>query len=194
MTRGPSRTVVLPAALCIIGALCIGQAGWIHAKAWLAQRLIVDAFDRAVAGEPAPRPWPWADTEPVARLHLPGTADPLVVLSGASGRNLAFGPTHDPSSVRPGEPGNSIFAGHRDTHFAPLAGVSLGDTLLVERVDGRQARFTVRALDIVDSRRWRIRLDADQPMLLLVTCYPFDAVDPSGPLRFVVTAESSGEL
>ena len=170
------------------------QAGWIHAKAWLAQRLIADAFDRAVAGEHAARPWPWADTEPVARLHLPGASDPLVVLSGASGRNLAFGPTHDPSSVRPGEPGNSIFSGHRDTHFASLADLSLGDTILVEHADGGQARFTVRSLDVVDSTRWRIRLDADRPRLLLVTCYPFEAVDPSGPMRFVVTAETAGEL
>ncbi len=194
MTRRLPRSALLPAALCIIGGICVVQAGWIHAKGWLAQRLINDAFDRAVAGEHTARPWPWADTEPVARLHLPGAADALVVLSGATGRNLAFGPAHDKSSVKPGEPGNSIFAGHRDTHFAPLAGLRLGDAVLVERIDGTQARFTVRSLDVVDSTRWRIRLDADRPRLLLVTCYPFDAVDPSGPMRFVVTAEAAGEL
>ena len=194
MKAGSRRRNFLAVALCIAGTLCLGQAGWVHAKAWLAQWLIADAFERALAGEPTVRPWPWADTEPVARLHLPGADGPLIVLSGASGRNLAFGPTHDPSSVAPGEPGNSIFAGHRDTHFAPLAGLRLGDAVLVERIDGTQARFTVRSLDVVDSTRWRIRLDADRPRLLLVTCYPFDAVDPSGPMRFVVTAEAAGEL
>lgn len=194
VNRHFARLATLPATLCIIGALGLGQAGWIHAKAWLAQWLIADAFDRALAGEPAPRPWPWADTEPVARLHLPGAADPLVVLSGASGRNLAFGPTHDPSSVMPGEPGNSIFAGHRDTHFAPLAHLRVGDPLRVQRSDGLRAEFTVHSMNVVDSRRWRIQLDADRPRLILVTCYPFDAVDPSGPMRFVVTAEASGQL
>ena len=29
---------------------------------------------------------------------------------------------------------------------------------------------------------------SDAPMLTLVTCYPFDAVVPGGPLRYVVTA------
>jgi sortase (surface protein transpeptidase) len=27
------------------------------------------------------------------------------------------------------------------------------------------------------------------PRLTLVTCYPFDAIEPGGPLRYVVTAE-----
>jgi sortase A len=29
---------------------------------------------------------------------------------------------------------------------------------------------------------------SDAPMLTLVTCYPFDAIVPGGPLRYVVTA------
>ena len=34
-----------------------------------------------------------------------------------------------------------------------------------------------------------VALDAAQPRLTLVTCYPFDAVVPGGPLRLVVTAD-----
>jgi hypothetical protein len=30
-------------------------------------------------------------------------------------------------------------------------------------------------------------MDSDQSVVLLVTCYPFDAVMPGGPLRYVVT-------
>jgi len=29
-------------------------------------------------------------------------------------------------------------------------------------------------------------------MLTLITCYPFDAVDPGGPWRYVVTAAVTG--
>ena len=39
-----------------------GEGLWIHTKAKLAQSLLERAWDRAVAGEPAPKPWPWADT------------------------------------------------------------------------------------------------------------------------------------
>jgi sortase (surface protein transpeptidase) len=42
---------------------------------------------------------------------------------------------------------------------------------------------------VVDSRSTRIALRSDVPRLTLVTCYPFDAIEPGGPLRYVVTAE-----
>jgi sortase A len=41
---------------------------------------------------------------------------------------------------------------------------------------------------VIDSRRTHIRLDDADDALVLVTCFPFDAVDPGGPLRFEVTA------
>ncbi|NHA15411.1 class GN sortase [Thioalkalivibrio sp. XN279] len=195
--RSLQRTRQLAAILLLIAACAsLGQAGWIHAKAWLAQALIEDAFFRAATNGVRPRyeapsgagPWPWADTRPVARLHLPGTERPLVVLAGHSGRNLAFAPTHDPASVLPGDMGNSIIAAHRDTHFRGLAGLAVGDRIAVERLDGRNIVFAVTSLEIVDSRRARLLLDADGPRLTLVTCYPFDAVDPNGPWRYVVTA------
>lgn len=177
-----------------VGIACLAQAGWIHAKALLAQVLIEHAFERARDGAEAARPWPWADTRMVARLHLPGSGQALVVLSGSSGRNLAFGPAHDPASVRPGEPGNSVIAGHRDTHFRPLASLRVGDPLNVELLDGSSIDFVVTAVDVVDSRRWGIALDTGAPRLTLVTCYPFGAADPSGPMRFVVTADLPGRF
>ena len=48
--------------------------------------------------------------------------------------------------------------------------------------------FSVTDVSVVDSRKQRIALDGDEPTLTLVTCYPFDAISPGGPLRFVVTA------
>lgn len=189
----PRRTVLVVLAL-VFGSACLAQAVWIHVKAVLAQVLIEHAFERARRGEPAARPWPWADTQVVARLRLPGARRGLMVLAGSSGRNLAFGPAHDPASAAPGEPGNSVIAAHRDTHFKALAQLRAGDLLGVERVDGRSIEFVVTAVDVVDSRRWRIALHADVPRLTLVTCYPFDAVEPGGPMRFVVTAELPGRF
>ncbi len=183
----PTHRAVAILAMAI-GVACLAQAGWIHAKAALAQVLISTAWQRARAGDGAARPWPWADTRPVARLQLPGDAPPLFVLEGASGRNLAFGPTLDPASVLPGEPGNSIISGHRDTHFGALARLEPGDRIRVELSDGRTRWFVVTELRVVDSRRWRIGLDAGEARLTLVTCYPFGAVEPGGPLRFVATA------
>jgi sortase A len=74
------------------GAIHLGQGGYIYLKAQLAQLLIERAWQRALAGEAAPKPWPWADTWPVARLEAPAQGVSLFVLAGSSGRTLAFAP------------------------------------------------------------------------------------------------------
>jgi sortase A len=178
-------------ALIVAGVICLSEAAWIHAKASLAQALIGAAWRREQAGSGSGQPWPWADTRPLAKLTFgeDSNAPRLLVLEGASGRNLAFGPAHDPASVAPGEAGNSVIEGHRDTHFALLRGIKVGDTLHVETLGGHDIRFSVTSVGIIDSRRARISLHADTPRLTLVTCYPFDAVVPGGPLRFIVTAD-----
>jgi sortase A len=177
--------------LCaIVGTVLLSQAGWIHAKAALAQMLITRAWQRTLAGASDAKPWPWADTRPVAQLIFPGERPRvLTVLGGASGRNLAFGPVHDSSSVLPGESGNAVIAGHRDTHFRALRELVAGDHVLLGSTDGRSRAFVVVDRRVVDSRVTRIALDADEPRLTLVTCYPFDSIDPGGPLRFVITAD-----
>lgn len=179
------------AMACLLGLAFwqLGQGAWIPAKAWLAQEMMQRAWRRAGAGESEPLPWPWADTWPVAKLSARGGEVELVVLEGGSGRTLAFGPGHLSASVLPGETGNSIIAGHRDTHFRFLQYLHAGDTLRIERADGRGHLFRVAAVDVVDARRGSILLDTETPMLSLVTCYPFDAANPGGPMRYVVTAE-----
>jgi sortase A len=113
-----------------------------------------------------------------------------MILEGSSGRNLAFGPVHDATSVTPGAPGNSVIEGHRDTHFKILRNAKPGDHVSIEALDGRKTRFVVTDVRVVDSRHARIALDADAARLTLVTCYPFDAVNPGGPLRWLVTADA----
>jgi sortase A len=81
-----------------------------------------------------------------------------------------------------------VIAGHRDTHFRRLATLALGDVLTLERPDGSVLRYEVANLDVVDSARAELRLDADESIVVLVTCYPFEAVTVGGNLRYVVTA------
>jgi sortase A len=178
-------------AVIIAGMVCVSEAAWIHMKASLAQTLIGAAWRRQQAGSRNAQPWPWADTRPLARLTFGQGADAheFTVLEGSSGRNLAFGPAHDPASVAPGEAGNSVIEGHRDTHFALLRDIKIGDTLHVDTLAGRSVGFLVTNIRIIDIRRARISLHADNPRLTLVTCYPFDAAVPGGPLRLIVTAD-----
>ena len=182
---------VAPAALLVLGASQVASGAWIHAKAALAQVLLERAWQHTIDGDARVRPWPWADTWPVARLRLPRLDASLIVLSGASGRTLAFGPGHTQGSALPGEMGTSIVSGHRDTHFEVLRQVRRGDEMLVERADGAVMRYRVERLDVVDSRIMALGAERDGRALVLVTCWPFDALRPGGPWRYVVTARAA---
>ncbi len=179
----------LVACLLCLGFWQFGQGTYIPAKAWLAQEMMVRAWDRAADGAEKPAPWPWADTWPVAKLSAKSGEVNLIVLAGGSGRTLAFGPGHLSASSLPGESGNTIIAGHRDTHFSFLRDMSIGETLSIEEISGLKHLYKVIGIDVVDSRRGSLLLDTESPMLSLVTCYPFDASVVGGPLRYVVTAK-----
>lgn len=180
---------LIVASLLVLGFWQLGQGAYIPAKAWVAQALMQRAWDKEGAGASQSAPWPWADTWPVARLTANGGDVELIVLSGGSGRTLAFGPGHLSVSALPGENGNSVIAGHRDTHFQFLQHVEVGDTIDLATPDGRGHRYRVSNIDVVDSRRGSLVLDTDRPVLSLVTCYPFNTLDAGGPLRYVVSAE-----
>jgi sortase A len=171
-----------------LGGWQAGQGLYIHAKALLAQYLLHQAWARTLAGEREVKPWPWADTWPVARLRVPAKGVDLIVLAGASGRTLAFGPGLLDGTASPGSPGNSLISGHRDTHFRFLKGLGGGDEILIGSADGRTRRYRTVGSQVIDGRKARIAVDTEDAYLTLVTCYPFDAVVPGGPLRYVVTA------
>jgi sortase A len=177
---------VLAALLFALGAWQIGEGAWIHAKAALAQVLIKRAW---ASGEPT-RPWPWADTVPVARLAVPALGVDEIVLAGSSGRTLAFGPGHMDGTAMPGEPGLGVISGHRDTHFDFLQKVQPGQAILLTDAGGTAHRYRVTETHIVDAQQVSLDTSGEMPRLALVTCYPFDAVSPGGPLRYVVFAEA----
>lgn len=184
-----SRRAWIVSCLLCLGFWQLGQGAYIPAKAWLAQELMQRAWVRGSLGTERPVPWPWADTWPVARLVAKSGNVDLIVLAGGSGRTLAFGPGHLSASSLPGEIGNTVIAGHRDTHFSFLRDVEIGELLVIETVSGEKHLYEIFDIDVVDSRRSSLLLDTDTAILSLVTCYPFEAIDPGGPMRYVVTAK-----
>ena len=82
-----------------------------------------------------------------------------------------------------------MIAGHRDTHFRFLREVAIGDVLELEDARGTRERFVVTLTEVVDSRTSGLSLATGRRALVLVTCFPFDAVVPGGPMRYVITAE-----
>ena len=184
--RWPLAAAVL--VLLALAAWQLGGAAWIHAKATLAQHLIASAWE-GTKKDGARRPWPWADTRPVARLTVPSRGISLYVLAGTSGRSLAFGPGHVDGTALPGSSGNSVIVAHRDTHFAFLRNQREDEEITVEDTRGRLTRYRVREVAVVDKSQTRLLDPADSPQLTLITCWPFDAVQPGTAQRYVVIAD-----
>jgi sortase A len=166
---------------------------YIFAKAEFAQYLIADAWHKSLESTQTHKPWPWADTHPVAELIIKDNK--WYVLAGASGRNLAFAPTHVSSTPEPGETGNSVIIGHRDTQFNSLKRLQKGDVIEVKTKHKRQ-KFKVTMLRIVlhsqleylQNDNPSVTFDDEQSSLTLITCYPFDSVLPNPIHRYIVRA------
>lgn len=183
-----SRIINLVVILVVLlGSWQVAQGGYIKAKAWLAQYLLQSAWASTRAGGTRVRPWPWADTWPVARLRVQRLDIDRIILSGASGRTLAFGPGHIPGTALPGSAGNSVISGHRDTHFRFLQHLRPGDRIELTTARGARLGYVVVSAGVHDQDDLWL-LDQGQELLTLITCFPFDALLPGGPDRFVVRA------
>jgi sortase A len=181
-------SLAIATVLALAGVVLCGQGLWIHAKAILAQVLLERAFAQTLSTGQDAKPWPWADTWPVARVDVPRLGKSAIVLHGSSGQALAFGPGQLERTPPAGEPGTAVFAAHRDTHFDFLAGVVTGDEIRVTRRDGTVVRFRVTGAEVV---RWDASgIDPLAPgrRLVLATCWPLDAM-VAGPLRYLVHAD-----
>ncbi len=184
------KLLTVLSTLCFVaGGVQGGRGAWIYVKAELAQVLLDRAWARVKAGDDGAKAWPWADASPVARLSLPERGIDHIVLAGASGRSLAFAPGHLHGSAKPGENGSCVVAGHRDTHFAVLEEIEPGERVVLERPDGEVAAYRVDSMKVVDEHDTSVLSEAGSSTLVLITCWPFDAPVPGGPLRYVVFAE-----
>ena len=178
---------ILPLLLAITGLILFGQGAYIHAKARLAQVLLERAFEKTVATGREIKPWSWADTWPVARIEVKRLGAHAIVLAGSSGQALAFGPGHVERTPSAGERGVAVYSAHRDTHFAFLKNVVIGDEIEVTRSDGKHVRYRVNGTSVVRFDASGIDPLADGHQLVLSTCWPFDALT-SGPERYLVHA------
>lgn len=177
--------------LFIPGCWFIGQGTYIHAKAFVAQQLLELAWNNVISGQTKSKPWPWADTWPIARIKVPRLDIDLIVLAGDSGRTLAFGPGHNFASVTPGLKGNSLISAHRDTHFNFLQNLKLDDNIFIQTAQSDNKLFKVISTKIVDMDHARFLNDQASAYIHLVSCYPFDSIVPGGSRRYIVSARET---
>ena len=163
----------------------LGLAGWIHTKAIAAQILLERAWQQTLITQQQVRPWPWADTWPVAELIVPQHDISQIVLAGDSGAILAFGPGHSFASSTPETHGTVMISGHRDTHFRFLQNLRKGERLILKTKTGIHF-YTISNTQVVDASNHLVDNNSDK--LILVTCYPFNSAVVGGNQRYLVHA------
>jgi len=188
-------TALKASAVCLLGIATwqISDAAIIKGKAWLAQYLLQDAWQKTLKTQQTIKPWPWADHWPVARLQIPAHEQDLIVLAGAAGNSLAFAPGHMTQTALPGSKGLSVISAHRDTHFTFLRHLNQSDEIIVTDMHGKKVIYQIDETGIVDSRHFNVNdvtqsLVDNDSLLMLSTCYPFDEIVPGGSLRYIVMA------
>lgn len=172
------------------GIFLVCDGVWLRFKEVLAQKLLHNAWQETVRTGASVKPWPWADSWPVARLRVERLGVDHIVLEGDSGEALAFGPGRVPAGAKPGQDGNCILAGHRDTSFTFLQDLVPGDRISLQAVTGKVYMFRVTSSS-VHERTGLYLEQPDTPWLTMVTCYPFEGVRPAAEQRYVVFARAA---
>jgi len=126
---------------------------------------------------------------PVARLQIARLGVSGFVEEGFDAKTLGNFIGLSPQGAKPGEDGNIILAGHRDTFFAGLRGARKGDLVVLEAATGDRYEYVVTRTFVVEpTASWVMQPTPGRRMLTLITCYPFRYIG-SAPQRFVVQAE-----
>lgn len=146
--------------------------------------------DRAAAGAPPRgRPKPSAIAaapQALGRIEIPRIGVTAIVKDGADDETLARAVGRVPGSARPGQVGNMVLAGHRDTFFRPLRDIKVNDRIRMV-VPPDTYEYRVESVMVVSPEDTNVLRSKGREEITLVTCFPFRYVGPS-PDRFVVSA------
>ena len=66
--------------------------------------------------------------------------------------------------------------------------IEINEIVFLETADGDRHRYRVAQIDVVHESATEVVQQDGVKRLTLITCYPFDAITPGGPLRYVVRA------
>jgi sortase A len=127
-----------------------------------------------------------AHDEVIAVLRIPGIKLEVPVYQGTEEHVLRRGAGLVEGTAFPGSSGNVGIAAHRDTHFRALKDVAIGDLIELATL-GHTRMYRITALEVVDPGDVHVLDDIGEPVLTLVTCYPFYFVG-NAPRRYIVRA------
>jgi sortase A len=199
MRESSTRRVARWLEICFwaMGCLALGYCAFLWGRAQYDQAEGKWALEHILPGDPTTvtgptrRPPDNAEGSLVGRIDIPRLDLSVVVFEGTSDSTLARGVGHLRGSAGPGERGNLVLAGHRDTFFRDLRYIQEGDAVNVMGPQG-EFEYQVESVAIVEPDQTEVLKPGDGATLTLITCYPFRYIG-NAPQRFIVRATKIGE-
>jgi len=119
-------------------------------------------------------------------IEIPRLDTASIVEEGVETSTLWKAVGHIPGTALPGERGNAVLAAHRDTYFSGLGDLKVGDWVSFKSPTATYS-YRVESTRIVEPDDTQVLAASTEPILTLVTCYPFHYIG-NAPQRYVVTA------
>jgi sortase A len=123
----------------------------------------------------------------VGRLLIPALDLNVMVLEGTDRWTLNRAVGHIENTALPGRAGNVGISAHRDGYFRNLGRIAKGDEISILTPE-KTYTYAVQSTHIVNPGDLEVLAPSDQPVLTLVTCFPFYFVGDA-PQRFIVKAQ-----
>jgi sortase A len=185
-SRTPRQLLSL--AMLLVGVLLISYVGSQYWAMYHSQRQLEAQWEHqqqlapvATPGQPKVQP---AADDLLTKVSIPKIKLDAIVVEGASRKQLSIGPGHVIRTAMPGEPGNAVITGHRDTFFRHIYELQKGDEIQVRR-SGQVFTFQVTGKKIVKPEDVSVLKQTTDARLTLITCYPTYYIGPA-PERLVV--------
>ena len=180
--------------LLAAGVLALGYAAYVVADAKAYQAIEQRRFERARHdADTAPAlkaaAAPLVEGGSIGEIQIPRIGLTAMVVQGDSTAILRRAVGHLADTALPGESGNVVLAGHRDTFFRPLKGVHAGDAITLKTRDG-DFEYLVESTAVVLPNDVKVLQPTGGRTLTLITCFPFSYLG-SAPDRFVVRAREA---
>jgi sortase A len=172
--------------LLTTGLLVVGYAAYIVADTTAYQAIEQRRFERARENaELAPE---LVDGGPIGEIQIPRLGLTAMVIQGDSAAILRRAVGHLAYTALPGQSGNVVLAGHRDTFFRPLQWVHPGDAITL-KTRGGDFEYLVESTAVVPPSDIRVLQATGGQTLTLITCFPFSYLGRA-PDRFIVRARA----
>ena len=193
-------------SLFLVACLTLGFCALVYFEAGLYQAFETRQFEKVArqasidpSRPPLERDDPGAvahiempDGSSISKMEIPRLGVSVVVVEGVKPRSLRLAVGHIPGTALPGERGNIGIAGHRDTFFHKLQNIREDDLITLTTHD-RSYLYFVESAQIVDPTDVQVLQSSNEPILTLVTCYPFYFAGPA-PQRYIVRARQMAIL